>query len=299
VYLIGSGDGSSYPQFDLSENTTADDTNNMHFKNFFSIFPFGDSMWLRPDPTTGSRFARNVYFSQSMIHGVTGGIYQPTMFQDGYGYIGTPVMRGSTALTIAGNGSVFLNGARFVNSSYGKPSIRECDYPIDRGYSKQTSQTVFAPNPETVFFEVGTNITTLTVPAGNIFTTGTRVKLSSIYGGSLPSAFSLSKYYFAISSGYDIKLAATYMDAVNGVAIQYTSTSRVGFDLTSYVNTGATNYLHYAQGNVGQSQYLTGSVTTSSGSPTFTVVPESVTDEQATYISGEHKLTTGALIRYT
>jgi hypothetical protein len=299
VYLIGSGDGSSYPQFDLSDDTVADDTNNMHFHNFFSIFPFGDSMWLRPDPANSTK-SRNVYFSQSMIHGVTEGIGQPILFQDGYGYKGTPVMRGSTALTIAGNASTFFNGARFINSSYGKPSIRECDYPIASGYSKQTSQTSFTPNPQTVFFEVGANLTTLTVPTVNVFTTGTRVKLSSFGAGSLPSAFSFSKYYFAISSGSDIKLAATYGDAVNGVAIQYTSSSRVGFDLTSYVNTGATNYLHYAQGNVGNTNYITGTVTTSSGSPTLTVVPGSVTDDDGSFFSGdEHFLTTGALIRFT
>jgi len=302
VYLIGSGDGSSYPQFDLSENTTSDDTNNMHFKNFFSIFPFGDSMWLRPDPTTGSRFARNVYFSQSMIHGVTGGIRQSMMFQDGYGYIGTPVTRGSTALTIAGNGSAFLNGARFVNSSYGKPSIRECDYPIDSGYSKQTGPIV--SYSQNINFEIGTNLTLFTMPYGTNFTTGTRVKFP-IDSDILPSAFSHSKYYFVILvDSNHIKLATTYKNAINSVAIPYTSASNLNATITSYVNTGASNYLHYAQGNVGQSQYLTGSVTTSSGSPTFTVVPESVNspvdaDESRLFQDSEHNLTTGALIRFS
>jgi hypothetical protein len=512
VYLIGSGDGSSYPQFDLSDDTAADDTNNMHFKNFFSIFPFGDSMWLRPDPANSTK-SRNVYFSQSMIHGVTLGIRQPMMFQDGYGYIGTPAMRGSTALTIAGNGSVFLNGARFVNSSYGKPSIRECDYPIDSGYSKQTgpsasgemgvtfygavsttalstaitktvpsvptalslaitntrptaSTTLTAEITSTSSTSISVNIastieigsvllidsevmvvtavsgTTLTVTRGaagttaathltgalvrtnivkvssstgigagsvllidselvtvtstsggtnllvtrgtggttatnhlinatvsdtigvnsstgitagsvllidserlavvsvsgnylvvtrgvsnttsaphsagatvqgftpnpyfeervprtNLMPTGTRVKVS----GQRPYEISGTNYYYLIDSTPP-QLASTVANAMANIPITYTSASNLNATITSYVNTGATNYLHYAQGNVGQTQYLTGSVTTSSGSPTLTVVPGSVnssvdSDESFIFQDSEHNLTTGALIRFT
>jgi hypothetical protein len=482
----------------------------MHFKNFFSIFPFGDSMWFRPDPANSTK-ARNVYFSQSMIHNCTDGIGQSFIFQDNYGYTATPATRGGTNLTIAGNGSSFFNGARFINSSYGKPVIRECDCSIASGYSKKTgpsasgtmdvtfyggvsattalntaitsaspgvptalslaitntrsttSTTLTAAITSTSSTLITVNIastvevnsvllidsevmvvtavsgTTLTVTRGaagttaathltgslvrtnivkvssstgiaagsvilidselvtvtstsgsgnllvtrgtggttatnhlinatvsntirvnsstgitagsvllidseklavvsvsgnylvvtrgvtkttsashsagatvqvltpnsffeevtprtNPMPTGTRV---TVFGG--PSEILTGTYYYLIDSTPP-QLANTVANAMANIPIPITCTSASNLDatITSYVNTGANNFLHYSQGNVGNTNYITGTVNTSSGSSTLTVVPGSVNADDGSFFSGsEHFLTTGALIRFT
>ena len=299
VYLLASGDGSSYPQFDISDTVASDDTNNMHFRNLFSVYPFGDNIWIRPNPATGSISVRNLYFSESMLHNVASPIDSTALAQDGYAYKTTPSIRGGTALTLAGSGSVFVNNARFVNSSYGKPSIRACDFSIDSGYSNETD-TVSTESKDMSF-----NTYTYASPGsvinctGHGLTTGTRVKISktpasppSTFIPTIPTPFSTSKYYFVIDAGVDsLKLASSYEGAITGSAISYPS-KNITYDTTPYKlkginNSGAYNYLHLNGGNMGQVAELSGTVTFDTSNP-YTITS-----------SSNHNLTTGARIRFT
>jgi len=218
VHVRGCGDISSgFAAAAINHSSTKDGHNNLHFYGFYSVYPYGIALQIKPSNDTSP--TRGIIFHSPMLHGMTSSALTNddlTITPD-WRHVSTPIVEIADART------VIMHSPRFHRSGYGQPLVLIRNN--EGTAATQNSVTLLSPSLGTA--QDASGLVTID-PATDTFTSsgiklGTGAMIQFTTSGTLPGGMTAATDYYAIRVTDDtFKIATSRALAESGTALDVT-----------------------------------------------------------------------------